>query len=200
MLLDILSKMFFSDMNACSEVSWAAALVAAMLISQQPMIVCLFSRKYSRENRLTLLRAAAPPTLLDTVMPRRVLSNRPGQKIATKCLLWIFFPYLDKRIKSGRFKILSALAKKKRKRSRSYLTRCFSSVFCWRRDRLAYQWIWNKKLQHRCFIKLPVFEPFAVQVVSSAWKTMCPLNRQAASPFCSTTINYPPALFCWHSF
>jgi len=87
MLLDILSKMFFSDMNACSEVSWAAALVAAMLISQQPMIVCLFSRKYSRENRLTLLRAAASPTLLDTVMPRRVLSNRPGQKIATKCLL-----------------------------------------------------------------------------------------------------------------
>jgi len=45
-------------------------------------------------------------------------------------LLELFFPCFDKRRKSGRFKILSALAKKKRKRSYPSVFTRFNVFFC----------------------------------------------------------------------
>ena len=123
------SKMFCRDKKAWPDDSLAASFLAMIFISQWPAIICLFSRKYSRENRLILLRVAAFPIFLTTVTPRRVLWNRFGQNIAIKCLFWIFSPNLDNRRNSVRFKILSALAKKKCKSRPSSITRCFLCLF-----------------------------------------------------------------------
>lgn len=93
--------------------------------------MCLFSRKYSRVNRLILLRIAAFPTFLTTVTPRRDLWNRPGENIAIKCLFWNFFPKLDTLRNSDRFNSLSALVKKKRKRNSSVHFAVFLYLFFW---------------------------------------------------------------------
>ena len=77
--------------------------------------MCLFSRKFSRLNRLILFRIVAFPTRLATVTPRRVLLNRPGENIATKCWFWVFLPNFANLRNSDRFRILSVLVKKKRK-------------------------------------------------------------------------------------
>jgi hypothetical protein len=108
--------MFFSDAKACSDDSSADPFLAIIFISQFPFILCLLSRKYSRQIRLILLRAAACPTFFVTVTPRRVLSPIAEEKSAIKCLLWIFAPVFDNRKKSGLFKILSALANEKKRK------------------------------------------------------------------------------------
>jgi hypothetical protein len=66
-------KMFCRDKKASADVKLAASFFDIMFISRQPAILCLFSRKYSRVNRLILLRVVALPTFLVTVTPRRVL-------------------------------------------------------------------------------------------------------------------------------
>ena len=71
------------------------AFLGMMLISHLPVILCRFNRKYSRESRLILFRVAASPTFLVTVIPRRVLSVRPGQNVTIKCRSWSFFPHRD---------------------------------------------------------------------------------------------------------
>lgn len=74
-LAPILSKTFWRDLKACPAVKSAASFLAMMLMSQYPLILCLFSRKYSREKRLIRLRQTALPTFFVTVIPRRDLSD-----------------------------------------------------------------------------------------------------------------------------
>jgi len=112
----MLLNIFCSDKETFFDDRAAASFFAMIFISQYPVIMCLFSLKYSRENRLILFRIVAFPTFLVTVTPRRVILNRPGENIATKYLFWVFFPTFDNRINSDLFRILSALVNKKRKR------------------------------------------------------------------------------------
>lgn len=126
---EILSKMFRRDRKAWSDDISAAFFFAMILISQWPVILCLFSRKNSREIRLIRLRFVAFPTLLAAVIPRRVLWNRPGDNKPIKCLFWIFFPVCDNCINSKRFNSLSALVNKKRKKDSSSQPTVFSNLF-----------------------------------------------------------------------
>lgn len=112
--------MFFRDAKTCSDDRSAAAFLTIIFTSQFPVKLCLFSRKYSRQTRLILLRVAACPTFFVTVSPRRDLSKWPGEKIAIKYWFSTFLPALDNRRKSRRFKILSALVNVK-KRTPSFL-------------------------------------------------------------------------------
>lgn len=131
--------MFFRKEKNASPVKWAASFFAMIFISQLPVILCLFSRKYSRERRLILLRVAAWPTFFVTVMPRRVRSYRPWANREIKYLFWTFFPNFDNRRNSERFKIRSALVKEKGfKSDRQTLSSLGSSpfdnpsaLFCW---------------------------------------------------------------------
>lgn len=162
--------MFFRDAKACSDDRSAASFLAIIFISQFPVSLCLFSRKYSRQTRLILLRVGACPTFFVTVTPRRALSKRPGEKMATKCLLWIFFPVFDNRKKSGRFKILSALVNEKKRKKYYYLCNWHRLYVCFYK---------NNALLSQLFLFL---------------------NRQPISAFCSAPINNPSSRFCWHPF
>ena len=105
----ILLKIFSKDKKVSFEHNPAAFFFAISWISQLPVILCRFCRKYSLVNRLILFRVTAFPTFFDTVIPRRVLLKRPGLKVMIKCLFFIFFPNLDNRRNSRLLKILSAL-------------------------------------------------------------------------------------------
>ena len=116
--LDILPKMSCRDEDTCSDDKVAASCLAIMLISQIPVSLCLFSRKYSREYLLILLRVTAGPTFFVTVIPRRTLSVRPEEYTAIKCLFWILLPDLANLRNSVLLNNLSALVKENLRKSR----------------------------------------------------------------------------------
>jgi len=66
--------MFCKDKNIRFDVKQAACFFAMILMSQFPENLCLFNLKYSRKNLLILLRTAALPTFLVTVIPIRDVS------------------------------------------------------------------------------------------------------------------------------
>ncbi len=81
---ETLPKISSKDKKVSFEQSPAASFFAIRWISQQPAILCRFNLKNSLTNRLILLRVTALPTFFDTVIPRRVLSKRPGLNVITK--------------------------------------------------------------------------------------------------------------------
>ena len=111
---DMRAKMSVNDRKAFSEEKSAACLLAIMLMSQCPAKWCRLNRKYSRTRRLILFRLTAGPTFLVTVMPMRDRPSWLGEKIAMKCSFCILRPDSAKAMNSRRFKIRSALVKRKR--------------------------------------------------------------------------------------
>ena len=120
--------MLSKDRYACSAEKSTRCFLAIRLISQFPIKLCRFNRKYSRTMRLILFRLTAGPTFLVTVMPIR---DRPCwlvSKTAIKCLFWILRPLLDSAINSCRFNILSAFVNEKRKGPNPSLSENFTSA------------------------------------------------------------------------
>lgn len=109
------------DRKAFSEEKPAACLLAIILISHVPAKWCRFNRKCSRTSRLIRLRLTAGPTFLVTVMPIRDRPRRLGEKIAMKCSFCIRRRDSARARYSRRFKILSALVRKKRNGQSSHL-------------------------------------------------------------------------------
>ena len=121
--------MFCRDKKAWADDRLTAFFFAMIFKSQFSVFLCLLSRKYSRVKRLILLRTAAFPTLLETVIPRRVLSVLPGVKTAIKCLSCCCLPFAVNLRKSERFNSLSALVKKKLTKYLPFATNQFYALY-----------------------------------------------------------------------